>query len=345
MKIYNNEFTKKILLGLTTITLMTLSSSEASMINNADIKKNSIMQKIQINNEIGYADFYNFYEQISTELSFLQKYIFPASHIRPDLYYLYADYDKGLKKLIYFANYDYISNTALEEMLRNEKTIDTYSSSDDWGLNMNLVSAYQVLNDILVYNHKCFVDFEYDDFDLITNRKFKMQDGFSLINPSKFLINEFEKEYVNNQYNTLIELINYCSINDKQNIENCLSKYFNFQQNSLNISNSAKWLNNVTNNNLCIKILETYMIQYYDNDILDDIFSGFQYSELYFNTEYELFDEYNVDNVNFDNVEDVFLKMLLECDRKLHSDVYCNTDEILLESIDVALQKYKEKIR
>jgi len=343
MKIYSNEFTKKILIGLTTITLVSSSFSEAKTIKNTSY----IEQPVQIvhENTINYKDFNNFFDNLGNEISVLNDFYVPTSHIDSENYYYKANYDKGLKKVIYFANYDYISNTDLEKTLRDEKIVDTYQDSDFFGLNLNLQSAHEVLNDWLVYNHKCFVDFEYDEIELIKSRKFNTQNVSSLINPSIFLMNESDKKYTDTQFKKLVELIKYCNNNDKENIERCLFEYFNYQQNNLNVTSSTKWLNNVTNNNLCIKILETYMLQYCENKV-KKIFGSFEYANIYFlegTTGY--CDGYEVDKIVFNNIEDDFLKIVLECDRKLHSDVYCNTDEFLLESIDRTLQKISEKIR
>ena len=96
---------------------------------------------------------------------------------------------------------------------------------------------------------------------------------------------------------------------------------------------------------MCIKILETYMLQKYNKSELETIFGSFESANLYFELgePEECCEEYSTENVNFDNIQDSFFRLLLECDKKLHTAYYCNTNNHLLESIDLSLQKEKTK--
>jgi len=342
MKIYNNEITKKILIGLTTLTLMSSSYSHAYAIKKTDnLAPSYSYQSMVDSGEVTYENFNNHLESISDVAKILEE---TSTHKYTNRYNPEsAKYSIRMKVLNYFANYDYICNTELENKLREEQVIDTYNDMDSFGLVLDLGAANAILADLVTYNFKKFIDIKYDEeFDwCIKSRKTNVQSISNMINPSIFVINQSDKKYLNDNFSILIKLINCCNNNDFENIKNCMAQYFSYQMNdSINVSSGAKWLNNLTNNAMCIRILETYMVQYYDVNVLENLFLTLEDEELRFSEVYEedCCNEYDVTSLNFDNITDYNLRIMLECDRKLHTNVYTNSNNYLLNSVSMSIE-------
>ena len=345
MKVYKNEFTKKILSGFTALMLMTTSYQVAHAITNTSNDMSTFKEKntdIFKSKEITYEEFNHFYELVRSNISILEELNIYNSDIDFNKYGAYhPNYDIGLKVLIYFANYDYIVNTQLEDKLRDEKIVDTYTDTNCFGLDLDLNAAESILTDFLIYNYKNFNNIKYDDDEFIISREFSTDNLTALLNPSLLLINESDKKFVDLQFQTLLELIQCCSNNDKENIEKCLLQYSNIQKNYPNITIGAKWLNNLTNNAMCIKIIETYLIQICDKNLIEQLFCNISFSNLYFNdgvVEDEP-EEYSVTGLDFSSISNQHLKLLLEYDRNLHSQVYCDKNTELLENMEIELGK------
>lgn len=348
MKVYNNQFTKKILIGMTAITLMTSSHVQAHAINEISEPVTNFKYYSSINYDSVTHENFNFlYNTVLNNIGILKNISVPFSHIDQNRHSNYmSDYNVGPKILLYFANYNYIKNTPLETILREQKIIDTYLDIESFGLNLDLNSAHGILLDLLTYNFQTFNKIKYDEYEFILSRDFNVKNLSSLINPAIFLVNENDKKIVDMQFKNLLNLIKYCNNNDKENIKKCLHEYFYMQVSDNNISAGAKWLNNVTNNGMCIKIIETYLINNYNKKELESLFGSIDSANLYFQADkpLECCEEYTTKNIYFDNITDPFLKLLLECDKKLHTDYYCNTDKHLLDSINLSLKKDKSKI-
>ena len=220
MKIYKNEFTKKILIGLTSITLLASSYGEAKAINDYKIPENNY--SYQTTMDVNYTYFNNFYNNVKRDIIIFKNIDIPFSHIDPSQYSSYSpNYDVGLKILLYFANYDYIKNTAVEDTLIAEKIIDTYSSVESFGLTLDLNAADSILLDYLTYNHQNFSDIIYDEDEFIINREFNLENLTQLINPSIFLMNDKDRIIVDRQFNILVELIKHCYNDNQEGINRC----------------------------------------------------------------------------------------------------------------------------
>lgn len=337
MKIYNNKFTKKILIGLTTITLLTNNSamSEVKYSNNPPIYTTS--SNITINSFDNHLELINKYTSI-LEKNSTNNFINPYNKES-------SKYLNRTKVLTYLANYEYINNTDLEQILREFKIVDTYTIDNEFGINLDINEANSITSDLVTYNFNCFTNIEQNDYsEEIIKRKIDITNIDNMINPSIFLMNELDKEYVNNCFNILIKLINYCNNNDFENMRKCLLEYFNYQNNN-NVNNSTKWLNNVTNNALCIRILETYIIEHYYNQINDILVSYDEESLLFIGEIDEDSETYDASHINLDNVTDYNLRLLLACDKKLHIDTYTNSNDYLLESINenIKTNEYQKK--
>lgn len=341
MKIYMNKFTRNILIGLTVTTLTVSSYSEAHAFNNENNLKNSSKNIVlEINSLLQFDEFIN---SISEEVSVVKNNYIPDSHfVFPGKITYGSPFYRSLKVLSYLSNYSYLNNTSLEDDLRNEKTISTYALSDNNAIDLDLMDVESFLIDFAFYNQSVFSKIDYDDEELISSRRLDISELNSLINPSLFLINDNDKKNIDVQFNLLIDLIKFCYSKDTNHIKSTLFSYFEHQKN-MDVSESVKWLNNVTNNAMCIKILETFLVQNYKKEQLEQIFNDLSSANLYFIS--DNYDKSSISDINFDNINDEFLKLILEIDKKLHINCYCNTHEFLLNEVKNKLSKNNSKIK
>ena len=329
VKTYN-----KLLSALTAFTLATTSYTGAYA-----ITKNNLESSMNI--ETNYSTFNNKADNIKKEIdkdNFNKPYPY-TGFFEIDKFDI--DLDEPIRVLLYFANYGIIANTDLEKMLQDNIVIDTYPSTDFYGFDLDYNQAQNLIYLINIYNHNVFDKIECDEEGYIVDRKFDTSNINNLINPSIFMLDSNDENYINSKFNVLKNIL--VNIDNKDELEKGVKEYFSIPENA---SKSAIWFNNMTNNVMLSKILETYIYEHYNHDEFDYLLINNNISgeEWFFNGEIKILEEPEFKTkpeVSLDKVKDSFLKEILNTLIYLHSSINVEAKQIIVDNFNENLDSKK----
>ena len=177
-----------------------------------------------------------------------------------------------------------------------------------YGFDLDYNQAQNLIYLINIYNHNVFDKIECDEEGYIVDRKFDISNINNLINPSIFMLDSNDENYVNSKFNVLKNIL--VNIDNKDELEKGVKEYFSIPENA---SKSAIWFNNMTNNVMLSKILETYIYEHYaDNLSLEYVADKFNLSRSYLSKKFKTatgfgFKEYII-NVRIQNACNLLLE-------------------------------------
>lgn len=279
MKLFNNQYTKRILSGVTGLILAVtpMSFAKATKItlqsngqeitidvpSNASLKVNNDGtyqvvfdgEEVVNNSEITYEEavqervtlpmtmeeFNEILRNANNTLTSTKDFnIYPSYRFMGTDTYLDQDMQRDMKCLTYYTNSEYICGTSLEKELVNSAYINEYNFYNDPNIMTNTYSAYNLINQIADYNHRTIASLKCSKDGEIASREMQDNGVENLIDVSVFCRDEHDRKVLHEQYLNLKKLAYALISGDEEAIK---------EATDLNYTSFTTLNSNVTTNN------------------------------------------------------------------------------------------------
>lgn len=274
----------------------------------------------------------------------------------------YSDLDmqRDMKCLVYYTNAEYIKGTDLEKELVANAYVNQYNFYNDPNAMTNTYSAYNLINQIADYNHRVIASLKCNNNGEIVSREIEDNGIENLIDVSVFCRDEHDRKVLHEQYLNLKVLAKALVSGDEQAILEALELNFRSlttlnsdvtNSNNASVSVGANWLNTVSNGTTFITWMETYLDNKYTRKELGKYFDAryLNLNQWFINGEYDALLNPNsnasIPAIEYDLIEDVMLKNILEYDSTMHYYVYHTANIALTNLLGEQIECSKTKTK